>query len=61
MSIKKIRPGPGQPAIIVRKGKPLDQDICPACGGTTVASTNAKGVKIQRCTRCQAEVTSTKF
>lgn len=61
MSIRRIKPSPGQPDIIVRRGKPLHTDTCPACSGTTVPETNSKGQKIQRCTRCRAEVTSTKF
>lgn len=60
MSIQKIRPVPGQP-ITVRKGKPLTQGICPLCEGATVETTDAKGGKAQRCTRCNAVITSTKF
>lgn len=61
MSIKKIQPGPGQPAIIVRRGRPLNTDVCPGCSGTTVEATNAKGQKVQKCKRCGAESTSIKF
>jgi hypothetical protein len=60
MSIQKIRPIPGQP-IILRKGKPLTQGTCPLCEGATVEVVDAHGQKIQKCTRCRAEVTSTKF
>lgn len=61
MSIKRIKPGPGQPDILVRKGRPLNTDVCPACGGTTTLAQNAKGQPVQKCGRCRAEITSTKF
>lgn len=61
MSIKKIMPGPGQSGILVRKGKPLDTSACPACGGTAVPSTNARGQAILKCTRCRAEISSKPF
>lgn len=60
MSIQKIRPIPGQP-IIVRKGKPLNEGRCSLCEGVTVETTDASGKKTQKCTRCKAEATSTKF
>jgi hypothetical protein len=61
MSVKKIQPGPGIPDIVVRKGKPLTSNSCPACQGNLIDATNARGQRIQKCGRCKAEVTSKPF
>jgi hypothetical protein len=62
MSVKKIRPGQGVPAIVVRKGRPLTTSYCPTgCGGTLTDTTNTKGEKIKQCSRCRSEVTSKPF
>lgn len=61
MSIKKIHPGPGVPDIVVRKGKSLTSNSCPACGGNLAPFTNGKGEKIQKCGRCRSEVSSKPF
>jgi hypothetical protein len=61
MSVRKIRRAPGQTGPIVKRGKPLDQSVCPICDGPTVQIKGPDGKPAERCGRCASTIVSKPF